>query len=41
MNDFNAYMESFKKYTLREKQDIVLEQLKVLTSLSYPPDLIY
>lgn len=31
--DFNEYMESFKKLTLKEKQDIIIEQLKLISSL--------
>lgn len=34
-NDFNEYMEFFKGLQLKEKQDIIIEQLKMLTSFSH------
>ena len=33
MEDFNEYMEEFKKNSLDEKKSIALEQLKVIVSL--------
>ena len=34
MEDFKKYMEEYKQLPLKEKQSIIIEQLKVLTSLT-------
>ena len=34
INDFDAYMEAFKKLSLKEKQSIMFKQLKMLASFS-------
>ena len=34
MNNFDEYISNFKQMSLKEKQEIVIEELKVLSSLS-------
>ncbi|MBQ6497616.1 MAG: hypothetical protein IJI58_02745 [Bacilli bacterium] len=34
MKEFNQYMEQFKENSLKEKKEIALEQLKIITGLT-------
>ncbi|HIS17802.1 MAG TPA: hypothetical protein IAC02_04240 [Candidatus Coprovivens excrementavium] len=34
-NDFNEYLSNYKKLPLKEKQEIVFEQLKMLASMTH------